>query len=218
MNKKITAFINTASMKYIPAILFLLLFNTLHAQTGKQLNEHLSLSFGMSKHGSGDLPGIMLSTEYARNFKKRLSYSIAISATIHDEEDTLFLRPYPGAVINSSIRGTTAGIQIAGYLGYDILKGLSNNLKFKAGPLLRYQSSSSSGYTILYPALTSFPTPLLYLDNYEPQRVFTIGASVQLRYDYTLTNRITFGLLAGFQMDSNGDNISQTSLSIGRRF
>lgn len=205
-------------MKNLLFVILILIYSSSNAQKINLQNRHLNLSAGQSFNGSGDINGLIYSAEYSKFFRNRISYALTLSGTIHDEEDTLFITPPSGNLVNSSIRGTTAGVQFAAHLGFSILKNANHNLQFKLGVLGRYQSSSSPGYTILYPALTGLTFPVLYLEHYAPQRTFAFGGSTQLRYDYTIRKKITIGVLSGFQTDTNGDNITQLSLSIGRRF
>ena len=70
----------------------------------------------------------------------------------------------------------------------------------------------------LYPPLTGLEIPVMYFEHREPQHTVSAGGSTQLRYDLTLKKKTSVGLLGGFQVDSNGDNITQVGLSLGRRF
>jgi hypothetical protein len=207
-------------MNYIIIFCGLLISKFLSAQSNPILTNQLNLSFGKSKHFSGDIPGIVFTTEYSKKIKKLLSYSIGLSGTIHDGEDRLFFNaPVNGELINGSIRYVTSGVQIAGHLGYHFINTKRSDLQFKLGPLIRYQSSSLANVTtVIYPIVTGLPIPVIYFGHYEPQKMLMVGGSMQLRYDYTINRKITLGIFGGFQIDSNEDNIAQVSLSVGRRF
>jgi hypothetical protein len=206
-------------MNYIIIFCGLLISKFLSAQSNPILTNQLNLSFGKSKHFSGDIPGIVFTTEYSKNFKKKLSYSIGLTGTIHDREDPLFFTDFSGEEINGSIRYVVAGVQTSFHLGYHFIQTNKNRFQLRFGTLLRYQSSSlPDARTILYEPVTGLPIPLIYFEQYESQRMFMVGGSLQLRYDYTFNKKITIGILGGFQVDSNEDNIAQVSLSVGRRF
>ena len=112
-----------------------------------------------------------------------------------------------------------AGLQIAGHIGYSIVRNIRNELQVKLGGLFRYQSSSLPySITILYPAITNLDFPVIVFDNVGPLRTFVPGASIQIRYNYTFNNKLTLGILGGFQADTEGDNISQISITAGFRF
>ena len=197
----------------------LLLSNLLSAQSNQSLNNHVNISFGRSIHFSGDIPGIVFSTEFSKKIKKKISYSIALVGTIHDSEDPLFFSGPSGQQIDGSIRYVTAGVQTSAHLGYHFISTTKSDFQLRLGPLLRYQSSSLPDVvTIVYEPITGQPIPLIYFEQFEPQRQLTVGGSLQLRYDFTFNGKISLGLCGGFQIDSDGDNIAQASLSIGRRF
>lgn len=179
----------------------------------------IELIAGRSVHGSGDSRGLNFSVEYSKYFKKRLIWSASIGGTIHDGVFPLFYE-YPSGVQNDgSIQYTTAGLQILTHLGYNFFNSAKNELLFRLGSVLRYQSSSYwDAVTVLYPPLTGLPYPVVVFENSLPQRTFAIGGTTQIKYSYTTKRKISFGMLAGFQFDTNGDNISHISLTIGKRF
>jgi hypothetical protein len=179
----------------------------------------IELIGGRSVHGSGDTRGLNFSVEYSKYFKKRLNWSASIGGTIHDGVFPV-LYEYPTGVQNDgSIRYTTAGLQVLTHLGYNFIKSRKNELLFRLGSVLRYQSSSYwDVVTVLYPPLTGLPYPVVVFENSTPQRTIAIGGTTQLKYSYTTKRNISIGILGGFQFDTNGDNISHLSLTIGKRF
>jgi len=66
--------------------------------------------------------------------------------------------------------------------------------------------------------LTGLSYPVVVFENSTPQRTFAVGGTTQFKYSYSTKKNVSFGMLAGFQFDSNGDNISHLSLTIGKRF
>lgn len=183
--------------------------------------EHLlNISIGSSFHGSGDMRGVIINTEYFKNLKKHIGLSFSLGGTLHDGTYPLFFIAPTGQNIDGSIRYTTGGLQFASHLGYDLIKTRKHQFQLRAGGLLRYQSSSPNRELIIfYPAAgTGLPVPAIVFNNATPQRTFSIGASAQLFYNYTINDKFAIGLLAGFQTDSNGDVIRQSCISVGRRF
>lgn len=182
--------------------------------------EQLLLSFGRSKHFTGDVPGFFLSAEYAKQIKSKLNFHVALTATIHDDVTELFYTyPWDNTIIDGSIRNVTAAFQVEGLASYAVLKAGTSNLSVAFGPLLRYQSSSLANATgITYPAATGWPIPLIDFKHTDPMRTLAVGASLQLRYQYHLTKKFSVGLLAGYQLDSNGDNVVRLGITLARRF
>lgn len=206
---------------FFAVVFFLLVVNVSFSQKKKLLDvkQELNLTVGSSFHGTGDLRGVIMNTEYTKNLKKRVGLSFSLGGTLHDGSQSLFFVAPTGQNIDGSIRYTTGGLQFGSHLGYSLIKTTNHRFQVRAGGLLRYQSSSVyDGIAILYPAGTGFPVPVIVFNNTSPQRTFSIGASTQLSYNYNINNKIAVGFLAGFQIDSNGDVIRQTCISAGRRF
>ena len=181
--------------------------------------EDFILYFGKSKHYSGDIGGLMFSTEYSKYLKQRLSLSLGIGGTIHDGSSPLFFTDMNGNLVDGSIRFTVAGVQAHGLIGYNFLNNKIHELKLNLGVLFRYQSSSLYDVlTIYYPPITGLPIPVVVFNNVEPQRTYAAGIIGRISYSYLLNNNIIIGALAGYQFDTNGDNISQLLLGIGYRF
>ncbi len=205
-------------MKIFITLFLLLVSKSIFSQT-KTPTQKVQVIFGRSSHGTGDMRGISFATEYENYFKNKFSWAIALGGTIHDGFEPLFYADTRGRAIDGSIRYTTAGLQISSHFGYDFIRTIKHEFQFKAGGLLRYQSSSYfDELQINYPTGTGFPVPVIILENKTPQKTYTAGASFQLLYHYTFKNNLCIGILGGFQLDTNGDNISQLSLIIGKRF
>lgn len=183
------------------------------------LEQVLNISIGSSFHGTGDMRGVIVNTGYSKYYKSRIGLSLLLGATLHDKSNPLFYTGPRGENIDGSIRYTTGGLQFSGLMGYSLIKTTNHRFEIRAGGLLRYQSSSlANDVTILYPAGSGLPVPVLILRNYDSQRTFTVGASAQLFYNYKISQKLSAGLLAGFQTDTNGDVIRQLSISVGRTF
>jgi hypothetical protein len=202
-------------------IFFLLIVEVAFAQKRQSPNSEqlLNITIGSSFHGTGDMRGVIMNTEYSKNLKKRIGLSFSLGGTLHDGSIPVFFVAPTGQNIDGSVRYTAGGLQLTSHLGYSFIKTTYHQFQFRAGGLLRYQSSSYySDVTILYPAGSGLPVPVIVFNNTTPQKTFSIGASAQLFYNYTISDKIALGLLAGFQTDTNGDVIRQLSLSVCRRF
>jgi len=202
-------------MKYIFYLAFMLLVvKNSHAQ-----KQQIQLSLGQSLNGSGDTRGIIFATEYIKYLKKKLNWTSSLGGTIHDGFFPVFFEYPVGRTNDGSIRYTIAGFQVSSHLGYNFLKSSNHELCFRLGSVLRYQSSSYwDVVTVLYPPITSLPYPVVIFQNTTPQKTVAIGGSTQLAYSYLINKKLSLGMLAGFQFDTQGDNISNLSITIGRRF
>jgi hypothetical protein len=184
-------------------------------------SHHIQLSAGRSFNGSGDIRGFVFSSQYSQYFQKekKLCWILDLSGTIHDGNLPVFFNDANNDEIDGSIRYTVAGVQLTGYAGYSFLGNIDHEIQLRLGILFRYQSSSlPDDYSILYPAFTNLPYPVVVFNNTNPQRTFAPGGSIQLHYNYNVTDKISVGILTGFQADTEGDNLSHISLSTGFRF
>lgn len=207
-------------MKYIFTLCLFATSTITFCQKNLLANQQISVAIGTSKHGTGDMPGLVFNTSYSKKFKKNLSWIVGIGGSIHDGQQPLYYT-FNGNEVDGSIRYTTAGLQLNAYLEYDLLKAGNHQFQLRLGPLLRYQSSSYyDALGIYYPASGSgFPFPLVEFNNSTPQRTFAAGGSAQAGYNYTISKmNLSPGISAGIQTDSNGDTITQLSLSLGKRF
>jgi len=205
-------------MKTLLFLTLLFISKTLTAQI--KLPEHaIEIIAGRSTHSTGDNKGASFAVVYEKYFRKKLSWTIELGSTIHDGSFPLFYTDPSGHILDGSYRYTTAGFQIAGHAGYSFIRSSRHEFQLRAGGLVRLQSSSYfDELGVLYPIATGLSIPVTYFVNTTPQRTYAAGASCQLQYNYTFRNRLQLGTLAGFQMDTNGDNISHLSVMVGRRF
>ncbi len=205
-------------MKYLLAFC-LLIISCLAAAQKKFSKNHLQLLAGTSFNGTGDIRGFAYNTEYGRSFKKKVSWYAGIGGTIHDKVQPIFFTNQSGELIDASVRATTAGFQVEGLLAYSFIKTEEHDFLVRIGPLFRYQSTSYwDALGVFPPAGTGLPFPVVSFINISSQRTFAFGGTGQIGYNFTINNKISLGVLAGLQTDTNGDTITQLSLSIGRRF
>lgn len=203
--------------KFCLIFVYLYLFQQGVLHTQPQFSKNISIIGGLSNTGSGDNIGPLFSSEYNAFIKNNWFFSGSIGSTIHSEKGIPVSFIYNNQNIDATIHETTAGIQAFSHIGFSFINNSKNIFGIKTGLLLRYQSTSSTAIvTALFPIATNLPYPVYVYDNISPQITFSIGLSGQLFYTYKLSNRLGVGLLSGFQFDSNGDNISQLSLSITR--
>jgi hypothetical protein len=179
----------------------------------------VQFDFGFGNHGTGDLKGLNINSEFRNFFKKKLSISFGLGATLHDGSFPVLYSDVNGNLIDGSYRYTTGGVQLTGKFGVSFIKSKANDFGLQAGPVLRYQSSSYfDELNVLYPAATGLPTPVIAIINKSPQKTFSLGGIGQLYYNYTINNNVFVGLSAAIQIDTNGDLLNQLAISCGLKF
>ena len=207
-------------MKSLVLLLFFFPALLCAQDTTTLLNKSLQIEMGTGLHGSGDLAGLTLNTSYTHYFRKKVSYTVEVGTSIHYGSSALYYTDKSGKNIDGSYRFTTAGIQLAGKIGLSVFRNKKNDLGLRLGPLVRYQSSSiPDRISTLFPAAgTGFDVPISFVSNESPQNTLSIGGVFQLFYFYSISNKIYIGPSAGFQIDSNGDTITNISLACGMKF
>lgn len=179
----------------------------------------IELQAGRSFNGTGDIRGVGLSLEYSKTIKKKFDWTVSIGSNIHDGSFPILFEYTSGNMVDGSVRYTTAGMQAAYSLGYSFIKTGGSDLRLKIGGLLRFQSTSYyDDVTVLYPTLTGLSYPVIVFRNSNPQRTVSAGLITQFGYKVNVNKKICVGVVGSFQFDTNGDNISQLMLSLGRRF
>lgn len=197
-------------------LLFFTCFYNSNAQQIKPL-KRLTVSGGQATHFSGDIRGLIVSTEYGLQLKQKWTWYAGIGFTLHDEPGIPVYFDWNNNTIDASKKEATGGIQLTSHIGYDILSRNRHLAGVKLGFLGRYQTTSATSViNIIYPIATNLPYPIYVLENINPQRTVAAGVSGQLYYNFLLSEKIGLGFIAGYQFDSYGDNISQLSLSITR--
>lgn len=141
--------------------------------------------------------------------------------TTHDGKDIILVtNNSTGKQTDASVRFTTAGVQLGINAGYSLLRNRHHEFAISPGFFGRYQSASNGndGYNVYYPAAAGQPAVLIGYDNHTPQRVYSLGYTLQLLYNYTINNKVYIGLAPAFQNDTNADMITHIALTVGRRF
>lgn len=209
-------------IKKLHLLCFCIIFSILTAfgQVETTPNQFIGLNIGRSIHGTGDMRGIAYHTVYSKRFRKKLSWTATFGGTLHDGSVELFFPDSDrGGEVDGSIRYTTGGIQSTFGVRYGILQTSKNEIYVGLHALVRYQSTSYyDDVKIIYPIVTGLPIPVISFINNTPARTFAIGGSTRLGYNYTTDKNLLFGILGEFQMDSNGDVLSQLGLIVGKRF
>lgn len=181
----------------------------------------LIVTGGYSRHGSGDMNGIVFGAEYAKYTSPRISLNYYFRGSINNGRDRIFINNgFTGVQQDASIRFTTAGIQTGFNFRNSFIRNKRNELLLSLGAFGRYQSASngSDGYSLYYPAATGVPTVLVEYNNKTAQKTYAFGGLLQLQYNFTFNKNIMVGLAPGFQTDTNGDAILQAILIVGKRF
>jgi hypothetical protein len=180
---------------------------------------HIQVYAGTSFNGTGDITGFAFDTEYGQYFKKKSSWYVTIGGTIHDTQWPIFYTDQSGKQVDASVRATTAGFQVSGLYGYSFVRKQKHEFLIKAGPLVRYQSSSyPDGFGVYHSIITNLPFPVVEFVNTTPQRTLALGGNLGFVYNYTISKKVSLGVVAELQTDTNGDTISQLLFSVGRRF
>lgn len=202
-------------------ISFMCLLSVLHGQAqDKQPENSIQFIGGYSKHGSGDLKGIVFGTEYIRYTTKKFSLNYNVRGTINSGRTLIIVNDNTmGTRTDASIRFTTAGVQLGVNGQYSLMRNPRHEFLISLGAFGRYQSASngSDGYRLYSPQLTGQPTILVGYDNRTPQQTVAFGGILQLQYNFTFKNNMYVGVLPGFQTDTKGDAIAQVALTIGKR-
>jgi hypothetical protein len=187
------------------------------AQTNEATNnKFISLTGGRSTHGTGDMKGVTQKVIFGKYFKKKLFWFSSIGADIHDGKYLITSTQPDGKFSDNSFRYTSGAIQVAGGVGFSVLRSKKSELGVKIGGLLRYQSSSYFDQLLII-ADPQRPSPAIYIFNTSPQRTYAIGVGPELFFHQSIAGSIYGGLSTGFQIDTNGDVLTNISLSIGKQ-
>lgn len=198
------------------SIVFLsFLSNTVLAQ--EDIFKAIKLYGGYSKSSSGESNGTIISIEYEQKLKRNWFWASGFSASINNGSGTPVSFNYNNRVIDATIKETTAGIQATGGIGLFVLKTTANQAGLKFGGLARYQSTSATAnITTLFPPATNLPYPVYVMDNVTPQKTYSVGLYSQIFWNIRMSSKLGAGVVGGIQLDTNGDNIMQLSISFTR--
>lgn len=183
--------------------------------------EALQLFAGWSRNSSGDMEGISFATTYSNYLSNRFSLNLDVRGLINwNQFDIVELHPVTRQFVDGSVRFTTASAQLGVLAGWSLVQVPQHELKINLGPLGRFQSASNGddGYSLYSPLMTGLPTSLIGYENRTPQNKFTVGYLLSLQYQFILNNKMTLGLAAVYQNDTNGDMIPQAGITVGKRF
>ncbi len=136
-------------------------------------NKAVQVVGGYSKHGSGDMNGIVFGTEYLNYLTKRFSMNYNIRATINDAKDAIIMTNTITGSSTDASRFTTANVQVGVNGGWSFIRNRKHDFKISLGAFGRYQSASngSDGYSINTPQITGQPTVFIGYDNRTHRRL-----------------------------------------------
>lgn len=212
-------------MKTLATSLILLSLCILFAPLQKAFSQQLKhrsllVEGGCSLHGSGDYFGGSGNVSYENTHNKFLSLRYQIGATINGGSafgynlTDGFFRSVPMYFV-------TAGVQTAGLLVFHATGIHRQSLNIMAGPLLCYQLTGSPDSYQYFNTLTEY-NPLLREGYYVIRKinphVFTVGYRFVLESQLINTEKLSFGLQAGFQNDTNGDVLTNLGIVIRRKW
>ena len=178
----------------------------------------INVMAGYSKHGSGDMRGIMFGFGIKKYHRKSLSFEYNLRSTInHSHHGYIVVNSTSGTTTDNSVRFTTAGVQLGVNGALDVLPGLADELSIGIGVFGRYQSASngSDGYSVYYPTATN-PTFLIEYNNSTEQNTAAVGGMLQISYEH-LFQKTAIGFAAAFQTDTNGDAIPHAAVTVSRK-
>lgn len=205
-------------MKKLILLSFIFIISIAYSQTTKK--SKLEAHFNWARHGTGDMNGFLYGINYQQSFGKKVYWVVGFEGTFHDDPDGIPLTfESEGVTYNSDIRYVIAGMQLVGGIKYNVLQNTKHSLGVSVLSLLRYQANSMNDLVITsYPAATDLPVPVRILINEEPARTFAVGGIIRLHYNYTFGKNFYTGIQAGFQADTNEDNVIQAGLKFGKTF
>lgn len=181
-------------------------------------NKFVAVSAGRSTHGTGDMVGVSQRVLYGQYFRKKLFWFSAIGADVHDGKVLSTTTQENGTTLDHSFRYTSGALQLAGGAGWSLLRNNKSELGLRVSGIFRYQSSSYfDEISIVFDPAKLGPYPATFIVNTSPQRSYSAGVGPEAFYQQTIFKSIFAGLSAGFQVDTNGDVLTNISLSIGKR-
>ncbi len=176
------------------------------------------LSAGKSWHGTGDLDGLVAEVCYEHYIAKLVSFSTALTTTIHYGKDDGFNDQSPGITPDTRLmRFTTAGLQISSLVNFAVLSLTAHKIQIGAGPLLRFQSTSHPSQYGYYQNQGSFPEPFYVIYDPGKQNTITAGFGLSLMYLAKINKKYQVGIKASFQNDTNSDVLTAVSLILCRK-
>lgn len=210
---------NRTKTKIVTLTVLLSLFLATLVNAQQQPKHAIQFMGGYSRHGSGDMDGIVFESGYQYYLSKKFSLQYMVRATINSGRDEILVTDAnSGNTTDASVRYTTAGVQLGTNAGFSIVRSSMHELIVSAGPFVRYQSASNGtdGYSIYRPPVINVPAVLIGFDNRSPQQTISVGGLLQIKYAVSIAGKVAIGLATGFQTDTNGDVIPQAGIAIGR--
>jgi len=195
-----------------------LIFFNLRAQNGNA--SFVELNLGLSRHGTGDLPGYLYGFSYGEEFGNKLFWQVGLEGSTNDQEDfPLTFMDEDGNEFDSTLHEVISGFQLVSGLKYNIVQSTYHQFGISLFAMGRYQATSFDGEIItLFPGFTDLPYPVRLFRRREPSRTISFGGSLRINYQYNIGNNLFLGVLGAVQTDTNGDTLSNISLRFGKIF
>ena len=199
----------------------LLLLVSVHLFSQQALpGKQIELAMGYSNHGTGDLPGAAANFGYSQYINRSIFWNAGFGATMHRRKEFNASYNDGSRVRDNGLWNVAAGMQLQAGLGYSLFRSAHHCISIVADVVARgqYASLGYNSYTVFPAASTNFPGTVVLFNNNEPHSTISLGYRPRLQYQYTCSDQITLGITAGFQNDTNSDDISFIQFTIGKRF
>src|SRR5690349_2588356 len=110
----------------------------------------IAVTGGYSKHGSGDMPGIVFGAEYSKYRNKNWSFNYYFRGSINNSKHTILTYIGSAEPVDNSFRFTTAGVQAGVDARFSFVRNIQHELLISLGVFGRYQSAShgTDGYSL----------------------------------------------------------------------
>lgn len=171
---------------------------------------------GYSTHGTGDMLGGAGAVGYEENFARFFSLRAQVGVTLHGRW-ALGAPTLTQQYTSGTPYFTTTGVQVAGLAVFHVTGFTKQYLNVIVGPLVRYQMTS---YPDSYGYWT--PTPLypngFYTFGKTDAQTVALGYRVVLESQLVQTPKLSFGIQAGFQNDTEGDVLTNLGVVIRRKW
>lgn len=209
-------FLTNMKAIYILSTLLLFFYNC-YSQVIKE--RQLSLGVLYSRHGSGDINGVMVDVGYEFNLKDRFSFYNNLSFTLHSGKEIFYdLTPQPTNpdYQTQPLNFVTAGIQSSPTIFYSLINGKKQRFKIGVGGVIRYQANSFPDRYLYYYRSNNWDEPFYIIKEIQPS-VFTVGYKISFNYVFINKLKTSYSFIGSYQNDTNGDLIFGLGFQIARK-
>ncbi|GAB2603572.1 hypothetical protein [Spirosoma areae] len=168
--------------------------------------------------GRGDLSGFNYYNEYNRKFNRFLTFAPSLHVGYGSKMTLL-----SGADgFNQELRFTKVSFALDANLFVSPMRFERNKIRLGVGPSIRFFSdsfpSSYGLHAVDSPGLPGFTYALLPIVYSRPQNYWTIGYTVVLEGELTVSSRWITGARGSFQNYQSGETATNVGFNIGYRF